>query len=497
MNRYLIGVDVGTQSVKAVLFDEFGKRAAACTEPLRLLKSALGAVEQDPVEIFQAVLRTVRVVVEQSKADPHAVLAIGIDAQMAGIMGVDEELNPTTPYDSWLDARCRPFAKQMKSEAGDAIVQSTGGQIGLTHGPKILRILHDQPMVYQKTAKFLTLTAYLAMAMCGMSAKDAFIDTTHLHFTGFADSAGRVWNLELLRTFGVEAEKMPVIRTPQEAAGNISPEIVRETGLTDQTIVAVGCGDTAASIFGAGITDTDFCYDIAGTASVFAGTTNRFCPDVSFRTLNYMASPIEGLWTPLAYINGGGLCLRWFRNLSGKSYRELDDLAAKAPAGCHGLTFIPHFTGRNFPDDPMVSGAFIGLNWSHTAGDLFRSVLESIAYEYRIYQNIINRECPSVNPKTIIGVGGGSKSVIFNQIKADILGAPYRNLNFEDTASWGSAVLAGFACGLYDDLKSAIKQNRIFGMNRIPNDQSAYLEAFERYETILKNYSKLERKEEK
>ena len=184
MEQYLLGIDVGTQSVKAVLFSRAGTRMAACTEPLRLQTPAPNAVEQDPAGILCAVLQTIRNTVAQSGVDPRAVAAIGIDAQMAGIMGVDESLCPTTPYDSWLDARCLPYAERMKAAAEDAVIQSTGGQIGLTHGPKILWLLHENPAAYRKTARFLTLTAYLTAAICGLRAEDAFIDTTHLHFTG-------------------------------------------------------------------------------------------------------------------------------------------------------------------------------------------------------------------------------------------------------------------------------------------------------------------------
>ena len=102
-----------------------------------------------------------------------------------------------------------------------------------------------------------------------------------------------------------------------------------------------------------------------------------------------MRSPIEGLWTPLAYISGGGLCLRWFRNLIGKSYEELDSLAQQVSVGSEELIFIPHFNGRNYPSDPKVKGSFIGLNWNHSSGMMYRAIMESIAYEYNIYRGIL------------------------------------------------------------------------------------------------------------
>lgn len=491
MQPYLIGVDVGTQSVKAVIFRETGERVASATEPLSLLRPDSGTVEQDPDEIYGSVLRTVRQALEQARIDSHAVAAIGIDAQMAGIIGVDDALRPTTAYDSWLDSRCSACADEMRKRAGDAIIGSTGGQSGLTHGPKILWRMREYPSVYRNTARFLTLTSYLVARCCGLSANETFIDDTHLHFTEFADSVGRKWNPDLLDLFGVDPQKLPGIRRSCECAGGLTPETATGMGLLPGTPMAVGCGDTAASVFGAGIAEEGFCYDIAGTASVFAGCTMRFAPDVQSKTLNYMRSPIDGLWTPLAYINGGGLCLRWFRDVSGKSYAELDRLAEQAERGSHGLIFVPHFTGRSFPNDPAVSGAFIGLDWSHTVGELYRAVMESIAYEYRIYLNVFRRANPEIKPKTVIGVGGGAQSAVFNRIKADVLGLPYCRLAFGDTAPWGSAVLAGYACGLYTDLKTTVLRNRRDGGTEMPQHTNAYQTSVRQYETILNNFSKL------
>lgn len=497
MSAYLIGIDVGTQSVKSVLFDEYGTRIAMCSKALSLQYPSSDAVEQDPDEIYRAVITSVHSVVEQSRGAPSNIVALGVDAQMAGIIGVDRDLTPITPYDSWLDTRCEPDAERMRREAEKEIIFSTGGQIGIAHGAKILWRHREDPQGYRCIFKFITLSTYLTARLCGLSGEALYIDDTHLHFSGFANSEKRVWNRDLLRIFGVDEEKLPVVKSSCEIVGGVSDKAAEATGLLAGTPVVAGCGDTAASVLGAGITEPGYFYDIAGTASVFAGCTSLYSPDVENKTLNYMRSPIEGLWNPLAYINGGGLCLRWYRNLSGKSYAELDSLAESVNAGSDGLIFIPHFTGRIFPNDPTVKGSFIGLNWNHSSGELYRSIMESIAYEYNIYKEILERKDSETKPICVVGVGGGAGSHVFNQIKADVLKIPYARLEFEDSAPYGAALLAGYGCGLYKSLESAALQKKNISEMISPSDETPYLITSKQYKTILKNFGNLFSTEEK
>lgn len=143
------------------------------------------------------------------------------------------------------------------------------------------------------------------------------------------------------------------------------------------------------------------------------------------------------------------MCLHWYRQLSGLTYKELDEAAAGAAPGCGGLLFLPHFAGRTCPSVPQVRGAWLGLGWEQGRGELFRSILESVAYEYRLYLDILRELNPALRPETVFGAGGGSHSEVFNQIKADVLALPYRPLTGGDSAARGAAILAGCAAGAY------------------------------------------------
>ncbi len=169
----------------------------------------------------------------------------------------------------------------------------------------------------------------------------------------------------------------------------------------------------------------------------------------------YAHSVIRDLWIPLAYISGGGLCLRWFRDTflgasAPSGYGLLEQEAAGVEPGSAGLYFIPHFAGRTCPNDPSVRGTWLGLEWHHTRAHMYRSVMESIAYEYRLYNKIISDKTGR-RASVVYGVGGGSESTVFNQIKADVLGTDYVPMRCGDTGIAGSALIAGMAAGLYSD----------------------------------------------
>jgi len=170
------------------------------------------------------------------------------------------------------------------------------------------------------------------------------------------------------------------------------------------------------------------------------------------------------LWNPLAYIGGGGLALRWFRDqfynaLRGVTQPAEDDLyagmialAEGAPPGSDGLFFSPHLGGRICPSSPAMRGAWIGASWSHTQAHFIRSVLESVAYEYAYYLGILRDLLPALRLVEARAVGGGARSPVWNQIKAAVLGVPYQRLIGNEFGTWGAAMIAGKAAGLIDDL---------------------------------------------
>lgn len=487
MNSYVIGIDIGTQGTKAALFDEEMKLTATAFEASKLISPKPGTVWQDPDDLYLSCASTIRELLDKSGIEAKDVAAIGVDGQMAGIMGIDENGEASTHYDSWLDTRCGKYAEEMRSRAGKRIIALSGGPASYVHGPKILWWKNEHPEAYEKTARFVMPQAYVVGKMTGLSAAEAYFDYTHLHFSCLADNACKCWSDELLETFDIDKARMPRIISPFEVVGRVTKDFAAVSGLTEGIPVVAGCGDTAASTFGSGMFDKGQVLDCAGTASVLCSVVDSFVPDTGHETLTMMRSLIDGLFLPLAYINGGGMCIRWFRDtLSGKpaaGYNELDREAEYVGPGSEGLLFIPHFSGRAMPANTNLKGAWLGLDFKHTRGHMYRAVMESVAYEYRYYLSVLRSLYPENEFSSMAVIGGGAKSAVFNQIKADVLGLNVTVFETGDTALLGIAVIAAYGVGMLSDyrqpIRKVIKKRTEFAPDTMKhNAYQAYADAY-------------------
>jgi xylulokinase len=462
--KLLIGVDLGTSGTKASLYRLDGKLVAESHREVPIYYPKAGVVEQENNDFYRTAAETVRECIEQSGTDPRNVAGIAFDSQMAGIGSIDEAYQPATRFDSWLDMRCQPYIERMSKEAGDRITELTGCAPTCDAGPKILWWQNERPEDYRRIAKFVTPAAFVAGNLAGLKSDQAFMDYTFIHFSGFSDSKALKWSDELCQRFGVDQDKLPQIVEPWKVIGEVTETAAKDFGLTQGTLIAAGCGDTAACALGAGAVQPGMLFDTAGTAAVLAACTDCFVADREHRALLCMHSVIPGIYHPLAYIAGGGIALRWFRDQfyntrrgqpepgTGDFYDEMIAAAATIAPGSDGLLFSPHLGGRICPAAPEMRGAWVGFSWGHTQAHFFRAVLESVAYEYAYYLNVLKDQIPGLQLLETRVVGGGALSRIWNQIKADVLGVPYQRLRRAEFGTWGSAMIAGRAAGLFDDL---------------------------------------------
>jgi xylulokinase len=498
--NYLIGVDLGTSSTKAALYQVDGKLISEASVEIPISHPTPGVVEQDNDDFYRSAAQMVKKCVESSGVSPKEIKAIAFDSQMAGVGLIDENYHPTAKFDSWLDMRCKPFIELMDKEAGDLVTRLTGCPPTCDHGPKMLWWKNEHPEIYRRTAKFVMPGAYVAGKIAGLNAEESFIDHTYIHFSGFSNAESSTWSDELCDRFGLDKSKLPRIVDPCEVVGEVSEHASKEFGLAPGTLIAAGAGDTAANALGAGIVRPGMLFDVAGTAAVLAGCTDKFVADRKNRALLTMRSVIPGLWNPLAYIGGGGLALRWFRDQffntsSGKSlpaaedlYPQMLSLAESIAPGSEGLFFSPHLGGRICPASPEMRGAWVGVSWSHTQAHFARAILESVAFEYAFYLKILKELLPGLRLVEGRVIGGGARSDIWNQIKADILNVPYQKLKGNEFGAWGAAMIAGKSAGLIDDLAAhAEKTTLLNGKPMIPSVKNHTI-----YEPLLEKYISLE-----
>ena len=493
----LIAIDIGTQGTKAALFDLDMQMICTAFEKSKLISPKPGVVWQEADDIYLSCIRTIRELMEKSSVSANRIAAIGIDGQMAGIMGIDRDGEASTYYDSWLDMRSSTQLDKFEGALGIETLKRSGGQVCCNHATKILWWKENFPETYERTAKFVLLHSYITGKMTGKKAQDAVFDYTCLHFNSFSDNMKKEWSKETLDVFGIDSQKMPRIVSPFDIFGYTTKDFANSSHIAMGIPVVAGAGDTAASTFGSGMFAEGLLQDCAGTASVMCCVVDNYVPDTKYKTLSMMRSPIDGLWLPLSYINGGGLCLRWFKDDflqdTNITYEILENEASQISAGSDGVLFCPHFSGRVLPDDATLKGGFLNLDFTHTRGHFYRSIMEGIAFEYQYYLSIIRKNYPHYPFNKMITIGGGANSTLFNQIKADTLNVKVETFECGDTALIGSAMIAGIGVKIFDNYQEPITKVMKKRAEFLPAEEQTglYAEYGNKYQQMIEYTSAL------
>ena len=462
--EYLIGIDVGSSFTKSSIYDTGGSSLGATKRDTHPTQPNAGVAEYDPETILQAVLESLRELVDKTSISPGDVAAICLDGMQSGALGVGADGDPTTPYTTTLDQRFTPYLNSVLDQHHDLIRSQTGsGQP--TIAPKIMWIRNEFPDVYKRTSKFTTISSYLLAKLAGLSTEEIFIDITYLWVTGLSSTQQYTWSQDLCRVMNIPMEKLPRIVKSSDIIGRLSPVMAEVAGLTAGTPIVAGMADQVAGFIGAGITQPNRMADNAGTYPVIALCTDSFKPDMKNRMAEVLPSPIPGYWNPVSYIIGGGLTHHWFQETfalpgelpggttdNASLYHVLDERAAALPPGSEKLLFIPHLGGRACPNNTDYRGSWFGFSWLSIMQEGRLFLFAAIAYDQYIMYQSFEESYPEAAVQEIIAYGGGSQSVLWNQIKADVMGLPYVCLSRDDVAAVGNAILAGYALGIFGDM---------------------------------------------
>jgi xylulokinase len=260
------------------------------------------------------------------------------------------------------------------------------------------------------------------------------------------------WNTSLIDEFKLDADLLPHLVKPSDRIGSVCASAASACGLLAGTPIFAGCGDIAAAMLGAAIIKPGQLLDIAGTGSVLATVLDHYAVDTRHKTLTTFRHCLPGLFYSAAYVGGAGLGFNRF-GLDDSECRRLEMRASAPLSERNKLLFLPHLGGRHAPFDASMAGAFVGLDWSHDRTDQYRAMLESIAYEYARFLRCMRDMKVAVDEGGVFSLGGGSNSALFSQIKADVLGVPYRKLPAAEYGVRGAALLAGQGAGVFADLQ--------------------------------------------
>jgi xylulokinase len=458
MKKYFIGIDLGTSGVKCGVISQDSTVVASSYWDAELIALKPGSMEQDPTIYHSQTLKIIAEVLTKSGLSSKNIHGVAIDGQMGGVIGIDKSFNPITGLDMGLDTKSERYNEIIHKELGTKLIKTTCGSPRNT--PKIMRLKKEQWSLYRRVRKFVTLSGFVTGKMAGINSDRAFIDYTLLSFFGNEDARNLKWSEELTKELDLDIEKFPPVVAPWKIVGTISREASDISGLIEGTPIVAGAGDQPAGFLGAGVVRQGGLLDVCGSSTLLVQSVDKFIPDIEKKSLVYMPSIIKGRYYALSYINGGGICLKWFKDemLSGSNesdFEQLTDKAAKIPPGSNNLLFIPYFGGRQCPYNSFFRGGWLGLNWGHKKEHLFRSILESLTYDHLLGFKAIQRIFPEIAHKVLLTTGGGSKNRLWNQIKADVLNLPVIPLECYLTPLIGCGILAGYGTGTITNLEAA------------------------------------------
>ncbi|MGB8253374.1 MAG: FGGY family carbohydrate kinase, partial [Anaerolineaceae bacterium] len=458
----LLGIDAGTTSVKAGLFNPDGSCLGVARREYQLATPAADRAELDPQIYWQSCIDVVREVLHQTGAAPDQVKALAVSSQGETLIPTDEVGQAIYPAIVWLDNRAIEQAELLKSRFQQDVYARTGIPEVVATWPacKLLWLQQHEPAVFSHAAKYLLLQDYLIYHLTGRFVTDGSISCTTMYY----DIRSNTWWAEMLAAIGIRAEQLPEIVSTGSKIGTLSEEAAKMLGLQGDTSVVTGGMDQAVGAIGAGNIKPGIISETTGAAlAIQASITN---PDLDPRKVVpvYLHSvPAMYLFVPVCPT--AGMAFKWLRDTfaqtemaqaqkdNSDAYELLTVQAAQVPPGSDGLIMLPHLMGAFSPEPNLAArGSFTGFTLRHTRAHFVRALLEGVAFLLK--QNLEMIKLTGIKITEIRSTGGGARSSLWNQIKADVCNLPVITMASEETGLLGDAILAGVASGVFSSIQA-------------------------------------------
>ena len=488
--NYLIGMDLGTTNVKAILMDEHGSVVASSSRENHLIFPGPNMVEQSADEWWDnasAIFRDIT-----SAAGPEIVSrvrGISVSSQTVTMLPVDKDGNPLRNAMIWMDSRSAKEMHYISLTLGhDHFVELTGGQPDVAFLPnKILWFKNNEPGLFAKTAKILQASSYINLKLTGVMSAD--IDQGAR--TQCMDIHSLTWSPEIGDVIGVNLDDiLPPPSQTSDIIGTVTEAAARETGLISGIPVVAGASDALTSMYATGLSTLGDASESSGTTSlVFVGSAVQSACDIPVVT---KPTSIEGMpYVFDAPINTSGASLKWYLETLGQPerayaeangknvYTYMNELAETVPAGSNGVMFFPYLLGERAPLwNSHARGMFIGMSLDTKHEDLLRAVFEGTAFAVRhVVQTI--RETGGAEIRSFRITGGGSKSHTWSKIKASMLKVPVLILDEKSgDVPFGDTLIAGKAVGVFPDLTKTI--NELIGVKEVIQPVDEWAEMYDK-----------------
>ncbi len=489
----LIGLDIGTTSVKAGLFAASGQLLGAAAEEYRLSHPGPDRAELDPDDYWTAAQAAIGKVLASPGADAQAIAAVAVSSQGETVIAVDDAGRPLAPALVWLDNRAADEAEEIARHFDDARVYAVTGVPSVVPtwtACKILWWRRHEPEVFARARRFLLVEDFILHRLTGRFVTEGGVACTTLLYSIVEQD----WWDPMLEFVGIRREQLPGLISPGAVVGTLAPAAADALGMREGVLVVAGGMDQGAGAVGVGNLSPGIVSESSGAALTLQVSVDTHGRDLTRQTPVYVHSaPDRYLYCPVCPT--GGMALTWFRDQFGvdeiaragregaSSYDLLTALAAPIAPGAEGLTMLPHLMGAFSPEyEPGARGAFYGFTLHHGKGHFVRAVLEAVAFMLRRNLELL-AGLGGTPAREIRSHGGGARSPLWNQIKADTCGLPVVTLQGEDAAIRGDAMLAGVAAGIYSDLTEASSAMVSISERYLPDSTAnrAYDAAYTRY----------------
>ncbi len=454
-----LGVDIGTYSSKGVLVDAAGRVLASHSLSHELQMPAPGCFEHDADQTWwRDFVEITRALLHSSQVDPRKIAAVGASGIGPCVLPVDEDGRPLRPGILYgIDTRAGYEIAALEAQLGrEAIFQTSALHLdSQSAGPKILWIRNHEPEVFARARWFLTSQAYLVFRLTGQASIDIY---TAGAYAPLFDVLQRAWNPHTAQAI-VPPERLPRPFWTAEVVGGVSAAAAKETGLAEGTAVIAGTADAAAEALSTGMAREGDMLVMFGSSIFFILKTASLPRSQRFWGSNFLEA---GSFALAGGMSTAGSLTTWFRDQLGQpettaeaaggrnAFAVLAEAAAASPLGARGLLALPYFAGERTPlHDPQACGLWFGLNLKHTRADLYRALLEGVAFGIRHNLEAMAEE--GFEARRILVSGGGAHNRLWLQIVADVCGLDLVLPDQLAGACYGDAFLAALGAGHHRD----------------------------------------------
>ncbi|HTI13617.1 MAG TPA: FGGY family carbohydrate kinase [Dictyobacter sp.] len=462
---YLLGIDMGTESVRVGVFDTRGFAVALAATPYKLRHPRPGWAEQDPAEWWSALVQTVHSAMESAQVSPDAIAGISYDSTTCTIAVLDADNHVLRPAIMWMDVRAVDQARRIGESTHPARKYNGGGPVTAEWYPcKALWLKENEPDIYRQATHIVECTDWLTFQLTGRWT--ASINTASLR--AYYDRTTGGWPISFYEEIGLGDifEKLPAdVLDLGEPVGGLTRQAATELGLRTGTPVAQGAGDAWAAQIGLNVLKPGKMALITGSSHVLSGQSDHPVSGNGFFG-PYTDAVVPGQYT----IEGGqvstGSVIKWFKDnfckdliieaeKQGRScYEVLGEQSRDLPPGADGLIVLDYWQGNRTPYvDPEARGIMWGFSLHHTPAHVYRAIQEGICYGVAHILRVMH--AGGFDVREFVACGGATNSRDWMQIHADVTGVPITLTKTGDAAALGSAIMAATGAGIFPDLQTA------------------------------------------